>query len=548
MPRILWPAVLAVALGVATSVLHATPEATFLFPLGGTRGSTVELTLGGAVPQWPVGAWASDPHVEVVPLEASGRLQVKIGEQAQLGVVWLRFYDAQGAASPRPWIVGAGPEQLETEPNDRPDAAQEVALDDASHRTVTINGRLQQEGDADVYQVAARAGQVLVADLDAQAELASPMDGVLQVLRPDGFVVAQNDDQQKLDPRLAVPLPEDGNWMVRVFGFPEVPGQDVQLGGAETYNYRLTISTGPVVNYALPLAAQTGRANRWTIAGWNLDPEDADLTLTPPAESAEVVLQNGRYGRTIVAPVVAHDVLTESEPSSLEKPMTVSLPVSVTGQIDGPGDEDVYQFAVQPGKLLKVDVESRELGYPLDPVLELLDEGGQQIARVDDAGTDRDSLLTHAVSQEATWRLKVSDLHGNGGGDFVYRLSVRQVPPSFRLTSDAHEVVVKAGAKVELPIAVTRDPGFGGEISVWVEGLPASVEVAAQTSQVGNDSTTADKVVLSFAAGSEAPATSVPIRVVGKAGESTSSTAAILIPTRPACPAPLWLTVVPSGE
>jgi hypothetical protein len=463
-------------------------------------------------------------------------------------LVWLRLYDQQGAAPPRPWMIGAVPEVNEQEPNDRAVTAQHLSQKADSLQTITVNGRLEKAGDADVYSLSAEAGQTLVADLDAQALLGSAFDGVLQVLRPDGFVVAHNDDAHQLDPHLAVELPSDGRWMVRLFGFPATPNQQVELAGNEAYVYRLTLSTGPVVNYTMPLAARRNLPNRWQLTGWNLPDRLREISLMPPHNAAVLVVADEQFGRSIRLPIVDCPLLVESEPNSVAAPTHVALPLHVSGRLAAPGDHDVFQFDAVKGETVLIAIESRQLGYPLDAVLELLDANGKRLVRVDDVADNRDAHIAHQVQADGPLRIVVSDLFGKGGFDFVYRLSLQRGEPSFGLSTDVHQTVVQAGDSTDLTIIVDRTLAFGEPVALRVEGLPDGVSAAAATSQVGEGSETAAKIVITLTAAKDAAAASVPIAIFGSTPAGVSTAVRFDVPSEPAGLADLWLTVLPQSD
>jgi hypothetical protein len=318
-------------------VVTAAPEVSYLYPVGGQRGQAVEISIGGKFSEWPVRVWTSDTAVSAIPLEEKGKLKIEIGEKAVPGLIWLRLYDSTGAAAPRPWMIGSAPEAVEIEPNDKASTAQELQFNPGAPQTIIINGQLQKSGDVDVFSIPAHAGQTLVADLDAQATFQSPFDGVMQILRPDGFVAGHNDDQQQLDPRLTVDLPIDGRWMVRVYSFPEKPNNVVQISGKETYVYRLALSTGPVVNYALPMAASRGQVNHWQLIGWNLPNDLKEITLTPPDDADDLLLTNANIGQSIRLPIVDSQILVELEPNTKVEPIQMQfcpcrLPAALTNQ------------------------------------------------------------------------------------------------------------------------------------------------------------------------------------------------------------------------
>lgn len=536
-------AVFCLVLLVHATVASAAPEAKYFYPAGGQPGATVETILGGKSPQWPVAVHSSSPDVTVEPLEEKGKLKISVAEGASPGPVWLRVYDDTGAALPRPWIVDEAETVVETEPNDRPAEAQELPLDAASLDTVVVDGRLKKDGDVDVYRVELPAGTTLVANVDAHTELASPMDGVLQVLRPDGFVAAQNDDQHTLDPRLAVPIDHAGTWMVRVFSFPAAPNQAIRLGGDDDYVYRLTVTTGPVVNYAFPLAASRSEPTEFALYGWNLPEATPPLLLTAEPDQQQLRLQSDQLARTILVPTFDGAVLVEPEVSSPDAPVDVSLPASITGRIETDGEKDAYRFEGKKGGVVSVKVASRSLGYPVDPVAQLVDEAGKELARVDDVGANRDAHFTHTVAADGPLRVIVSDLFDHSGDDFVYRLDVEKVAPGFSLSSATHQVVVKPGEKAEIEIGVARRGGFSEPIEVAIAGLPAGVTATPQTSETGKDSKTADKVTLTVAAAEEATPGSAGIEILGKSESVGTSPARFDAPGRNEGLSLLWLTI-----
>ena len=106
----------------------------------------------------------------------------------------------------------------------------------------------------DGFAVALTRGQTLVASLEAERHLGSPMDAVLQVVSPDGFVLAQNDDDIGRDPRIVFEAPSAGTYIVRLFAFPAKPDSSIRFAGGSDYVYRLTLTTGGFIDYAFPLA------------------------------------------------------------------------------------------------------------------------------------------------------------------------------------------------------------------------------------------------------------------------------------------------------
>jgi hypothetical protein len=189
------------------------PYLTGVFPLGGKAGSrtTVEL-LGWNLPV---------SRLTLRPLEA-GVQEV--------------FVEQDGRTSNRlPFLAGALAEVRETEPNDEPRQARKLKL------PALVNGRIERPGERDVFRIDGRAGQEMVAEVQAR-RLESPLDSVLRLMDSNGRELASNDDAEDAgagllthhaDSRLLFTLPRKGTYYLQL-------GDNQGQGGAE-YAYRLRI-------------------------------------------------------------------------------------------------------------------------------------------------------------------------------------------------------------------------------------------------------------------------------------------------------------------
>ena len=192
---------------------------------------------------------------------------------------FVRIYDAQGATTIRPFAVGSLPEATEQEPNDSPGKPH------ALKTSTVIYGKLNKAGDVDHFSIALKEGQTLVASAVANTTFNSPMDAVLQICDPRGFVLTHNDDERGLDPLIAYRAPGDGLYLVRIFAFPSAPNSTIGFAGAETYVYRLTLTSEAVVDHAFPLAVERGKPAELSFHGWNLP---AELRQTLAGDGATV--------------------------------------------------------------------------------------------------------------------------------------------------------------------------------------------------------------------------------------------------------------------
>jgi hypothetical protein len=447
-------------------VFAAPPNPTYLYPAGAQRGSTVNVLVAGTFDRWPVRIWADASGIDAKALKDKGKLTVTVAANVVPGTHWLRFHDDEGASALRPFIVGTLPEVMEQEPNDDPKKPQVLASS-----LMTVNGRLEKPGDVDCFAVKLTKGQTLVASLLANRVLGSPMDGIMQVVSADGFVLAENNDYHDLDPQIVFTAPANGTYIVRLFAFPLVPDSSIRFAGAETFIYRLTLTTGPFAEHAFPLAVPRSSPGQVELIGWNL-----------PDAARKVAVK----GEIVFHPLAAlpvsirlepHAVAVKTRPATRERPQTIALPVTVSGRLE-PGDIDVYQFEAKKGQRLVFQAEARALGFALDPTLRLTDSAGKMLAQADDTGMSRDPELAFAVPADGNYRIEVRDLHGYGGPRYVYRLRALLPVPDYELTVTADRFLLTPGKPLDIAVTIDRRNGFVGNVTLGVEGLPDGVTAA----------------------------------------------------------------------
>jgi hypothetical protein len=545
------------------------------FPAGVQRGGQVQVQAFGRFGGWPsLKAWADRPGLSISTLAEPGKLLVRAAADAEPGVYWVRLYDATGASDLRPLIVGTLPELSDSEPNDTWRAAQRI-----EHAACTINGRLASPGDCDVFAIRVPAGQTLVAWVEAERPLGSPMDGVLQILDSSGTVVAQNHDAVGLDPcvalettadlptvgaasraapgstpgvtlrkrpaRLARPA-DDAVYFVRLFAFPAKPTSDIQLAGGKDYVYRLTVTSQGAISYAFPLSI--GRSGRQAVQlrGWNLSPEQAACTIDPPA--GQDVLTLFRPDVAGLAMVRMEDLATqiEHEPNLPEHANAIHLPGCTSGTIGRPGDADTYSFFAQDGQTVCFRLESAELGFPLDGALVLDDADGNRMATADDTEGRRDPELMYTVALGGQFRLTVRDLYGHGGWRYAYRLRASLAEPDFVLKVGSGLWSATAGGQLELPVIIERRNGFESPIRLTLAGLPVTASCPAVESQPGEFS--AGNATFKLSVGAQS--FSGPIRILGTAlGERPfTRRAETEIEGFGVKTDQLWLTITPAGK
>lgn len=186
---------------------------------------------------FPLGARAGEP----VTIETSGWNLEKTTiapppKDAKPGRYMIAATNGNLHSNYVPFAVDTLPECLDKEPNDDPSKAQKVTL------PIIVNGRADQPGDWDVFEVQGKAGETIVVEVEAR-RLGSPLDSFVKVTSADGKIIALNDDHydaasgqntDHADSYLMVKLPADGKYYVHLC--------DARRHAGKGYAYRLRIS------------------------------------------------------------------------------------------------------------------------------------------------------------------------------------------------------------------------------------------------------------------------------------------------------------------
>lgn len=495
-----------------TSALQAAaPKVTQLFPAGAQRGESTLVTAAGEFSSWPVDVWCDQPGVQVVAEAEKGKLRVTIAADARPGLCWLRFYNQEGAANLRPFFIDQLPEMIEVEPNKLPDQVKKLPL------PIIINGKLDKRHEVDNFAVALTQGQTLVASLQAQYQLGSPMDSILQVcerierktssvagapVQYEAYVLEQNHDARGLDPLIIFTAPRDGVYLVRTFAFPSEPNGTIAFSGEGNYIYRLTLTTGPAIDHALPLSHSRTTAGEVKLFGWNLpsDSSSAPLAALEAAEhtSADTVILPSAAGTATVRRTPSPGVLADAE-ANTPAGQLLSLPTIVSGRFTNPGEKHTYRFAATKGQKLKLEVGSREFGFPLDGVLVVEDAAGKQLHRVDDDKKQADPELVFTAPADGEYRVRLADLHDRGGLRFVYQLAIQPVTADYALTVAGDAFLLAKDKPLEIPVTIDRRDGLENDIAVSLTGLPEGLTCDAVTSAAKGDTAKTVKLIVKAA-------------------------------------------------
>lgn len=518
---------LVLSLGFGQTRLQADPPvASYLFPAGGRRGTTVQFRVGGLflhprcafemmgpgvtapreIVRTPT-TWFEGPllplpdsqQAEDYPKDLAGKLT--LAGDAPLGVRYWRVATSQGATAAQKFMVGDLPEIVETE-TEGPRPPTEVSL------PVTINGRIFPREDVDAWSFRVQKGQCITAEVCA-ARLGSPLDSRLEVLDPEGKRIAESDDALGRDSRLHFTAATDGKYTIRIL--------DTGFRGGQAYVYRLTLTAGPWVEGVFPLGGRGGQPTRFELSGQALPERFATIVLphSVVGESVQRLAWNGQKTNPFLLDVGHLPEYQEREPNDAPaQALAVAAPAVFNGRIEHAADIDYWSIRLAQGKTYELQLKASQLGSPLNAALTLQDASGKELMHADSLASGADPALRFTAPATGAFLVRVKDCFRNRGGPaFAYRLVVDEAPaPDYRLHLATDALIVNRGGQASLRLNAVRLGGFSGEIELSVTGLPAGVTVgkmAIPANQPGVD--------LIFQADARAPIRTSHVVITGRA-------------------------------
>lgn len=318
-----------------------------------------------------------------------------------------------------------------------------------------------------------KKGQRLIIEAEAR-RIGSAIEPVIKLFDPKRiqFAWAQGSTPLNGDTRLTTELPADGMYTIEL--------HDAQYRAGAPNRFRLRLGEFQYGDLPFPLAGQRGTKASFQLIG-NL-PEatrvEADLTTAPGNTFFHLPRAPGQSGLTpsILVSDIPETLESEMPPGKMQE---LTAPAAINGRISKPGEEDSYRIKVQPGTKVKFDVLAERAGSMLDGVLVLRDEKGTQLVRSDDQPNTLDPGMEYTVPASVTALVAVvSDVHGRGGREYVYRLSVMpSTQPDFSLALLEDRQQVPRNGTAIVRIKATRT-GYNGPIKLTLPGLPDGLAVA----------------------------------------------------------------------
>lgn len=446
----------------ASNTMAAAPAVTRMVPAGAQIGQTQAITLTGTLPE-DTQIWCADSTLKIQLNAKEKQLQIEVPSDAPPGPRWLRFYNAEGVTNPLPVVLTRLAQSAETEPNNELEQATQCEPE------TVITGVLEKSGDVDTFRIEPPAGKTLVVELDAARTHGSPLDGILQIVDANGFILAQNDDTIANDPRIAFPVDRPRPLFVRVFGFPATPNSTIGFAGGATYLYRLTLTSGPFVTTALPPAALADQTGGFAVSGWNLPAGTDGIESVRLPDGTRVVTQPGwsNFLRVDDFPFPDREIQTRQGSDRL------SVPSAVAGVLASGEKQHEFTIELKKGTTTVFDCYAQRLDSQLDPLLEFTSPSGKLLATSDDISrSNRDSRQSLKAAEDGAYRVSIRDRFGNSGQDYVYLLAVGDHPPSFDLTVENSTWSGTAGKPLEIKVSLNRLGGFKQPLVVRAEGLP----------------------------------------------------------------------------
>lgn len=189
---------------------------------------------------------------------------------------------------------------------------------------------------------------------------------------------------------------------------------------AETATLKVTVTTNAAPgDHELRLGTPTGLSNPMVFLVGKLREYSAMPAKAPNPEADRF---RERFGQ---APTTA----------TAKSDLRVSLPAVVNGQIM-PGEVDRIHFTARKGQRLVVQASARALiPYLADAVpgwfqatVALLDAKGNELAYADDFRFNPDPAFRYEIARDGEYTIEIKDAIYRGREDFVYRLTIGELP------------------------------------------------------------------------------------------------------------------------
>lgn len=460
-----------------THLLAWSPRVNRVEPKGLQRGTRCEISIAGERLAEATDLLIDGGGIQVESVTAAGGDELTVVLQLQkaclLGEHRFWVVGPRGLSEMATVRVGPFPIATEVEPNNNLNEPQQIIRGDG----VTIRGVIE-EADVDCFSVVLARGERVSLDLEAMRLGSAFFDAYLDVVAPDGSIVASADDDpvSLQDPRLSYVAQVDGRHVIRV--------REAAFGGDFESQYLLHIGDFPVVHTALPAGGPAGRLSA-QLLGDHRGPIPAELEL-PGTSNPSCWQHRPTESDSATSPTAIplricelRNVVEGTSPAEIDAGRP---PVAVNGVLRQPYEVDHFTFQADAGEVLQVEAFAARIGSPIDSVLAIEGPTGPLVEN-DDDGAVHDSLARFQVEQTGRHELAIRDHLGRGGPSHTYRIEITRIEPSLTLTTpildplrpqESQRIHVPQGGRTAVLVAARRDR-FDGPIEMMFADLPIGV-------------------------------------------------------------------------
>jgi hypothetical protein len=363
--------------------------------------------------------------------------------------------------NPVPVVVTGLPLLAETEPNDAPKSATRIALPGG------INGRIGTRRDLDHFAFTATKGKAIKFEVFARrfgTVLRSELDSQIDVMTPDGRVLASNDDLAGKDAGLVFTPPADGEYIVRV--------RDLNNKGGEGFVYFLAcdfarpdfslkcdpskamIGPGSRTAWYVQVARTNGFAGAVKVEVKDLPKGVTVNPLTIPANMTQGLLvvsaaEDAAIDAAVVKVVGTAEIETDGKRETIGKEAVSVEEIYLPGGGRGRFDAGMQAVAVTTqSDLVQVKVNKNRI--TLKPGEEVKIDVDLLRAPRYDGGVTLDVLLRH-----------LGGVHGN------------PLPPGVTMLDGKSKTLVGTGNSGHVVLKATADAAECADVPVCVQGFVA---------------------------------------------------------------------------
>lgn len=506
------------------------------------RGATNRVEVHGSDTAGAIGLWSSLPaevfRVRSATNAASNNettsdraaFEIELTREAPLGLYGLRLATRSGLSNVHLFVIDElpvtrrmGTPARPAVPNDEEPTGKSAHPPEVMTVTLPVCvTALCRPAAIDLYSIVVEKGQRVAFEVIGN-RLGKDYDPLVRIRSSTGKLVAECDNSVGLffDCRFAHTFADAGTHTVEV--------RDARFEGHPTWHYVLRMGDFPEARTAIPSSVRVGEATNLSfpqIAGWQMPVE---FSAARPLGSLFQEVRRAPGSVATWIPLMVSDLPSqlEAEPNdTLETATPVSVPATLNGVLEKPGDKDWFAFELTQGQKLNLQGVARAIGSAADLELVLFDADGREVRRVDDTELDEGSFTFNA-GKAGKHRLQVRDLTRGGGPEFAYRIDVQAGGPQIQLLAEAADITVPRGTYQPLPLKITRTE-FNGEIRLELRGAPVGVTLEPNVIPAG-----ATEFVARVIAAESVPEGLSTLQVVGTAALEAGGTLQAVVKTKP---------------